>query len=367
MSFITILKYFFLWQVIIVGITLAAPTFLRLQEQNLGGTQGYLENPILKSRANFDGVHYLWIADNDYGFGQHAFFPLYPRLIDFLRPLFNTALASGVIVSSVSFAIGLYFFSRLIRLDYSPPIVKLSVTTLLLFPVSFFFSFVYTEGFFFMLTLLAFYCARTNRWWFAGLFGALASNTRLVGIVLFPALVLEWWRSGKKPKDLVPLLFIPLGLIAFMIYLEKTTGDPYAFLHAQTLFGQGRSESIVLLHQVFWRSLKQVFTVDSASPVYLTVLLEFFTAIVFTLTSIISVFRLRPSYSLFGIATFILPTLTGTFTSLPRYVLVCFPAFILLGLAFSKLDARLRTLFSIFGVVVMFIYLSLFVRGYWVS
>ena len=367
----TLLKYFLLWQAGVVAVTLASPYFLPLRETYLGGgTQGYLSNPLLYSRANFDGLHYLGIAGIGYGYAQQAFFPLYPDLIAKLAPAFAFPVSAGVAVSLASFAIALIFLIKLLSLDEDSGTVRLTILALLFFPASFYFGFVYTEGLFFCLLVMSFYFARTKHWWLAGLTGALAGYTRFIGIFLLPALLIEWWQQGPKARRLIhllPVLGISIGLLVYMNYLQRSTGDPLAFIHVQSLFAQGRSDKIVLLYQVFWRYVKMVATVNRADPLYLTIILEAATGLLFLITSVFSLFRTRLSYAFFNVMAYLVPTLTGNLTSIPRYALVCFPSFLILGRFLKSTHAINRRILAVSASVLFFIFLSLFVRGYWVS
>ncbi|MEK9200350.1 MAG: hypothetical protein AAB909_00070, partial [Patescibacteria group bacterium] len=176
----SIVKYFLLLQLMIVVITLLAPNFLKLDERYLGGsTQTYVENPVLYSRGNFDGLHYTSISSIGYVYPQQAFFPLYPLVIRYLKPVFRDAYLTGTILSLGAYLLAQYFFVKLLRLDFDSQLAKTILLSLILFPTSFFFSFVYTEGIFFLFLVLSFFCARKGQWWLAGLFGALASATRV--------------------------------------------------------------------------------------------------------------------------------------------------------------------------------------------
>ncbi len=377
MKFKQLLKYFLFWQITIVVIFALSGFLLPLKKSDTylgGGITKYLKNPLLNFRSNYDGVHYVLIATHGYNYGQQAFFPFYPSLIKRLQPTIKDPILAGTLISSVSFLIAMYFLSRLIRLDASPAVAKWTIISLLVFPTSFFFTSVYTEGLFFLLVILTFYSARKNRWLLAAIFGALASYTRLIGIFLLPALLVElWWQQNQnliKPRQFayksLLLLIIPLGLLSYMWYLHRTTGDFLAFYNVQPLFLQARSLHITLPYQVMWRYIKMVLTVSRNDFIYLTIWLEFVTAIGFLVLSAISLFKQRPSYAVFSFLAFIVPTFTGNFVSLPRYVLVCFPAFILIGTLLAK-NRKFRYLYLGLSVFLLVIFLSLFIRGYWVA
>lgn len=367
MSTRIILKYFLLWQIAIIIITLLSQYILPLRGTYIGGaTQAYLSNPLLYSRANFDGNHYIGISQTGYGYAQQAFFPFYPHLIHYLKPIFKEPVITGIIISNTAFFFSLIFLVKLLRLDYDESTIKWSIVALLIFPTSFYFSSVYTESLFFFLVISSFYFARTKHWWLAGILGVLASYTRFVGIFLFPALIIEWWQHDKKIKNIIPLLLIPLGLINYMWFLKRSTGDALSFFHVQKSFGQFRSEKIILLYQVFWRYLKMLLTVNRSDPLFLTILLESATGVLFLITSIYSFIKHRLSYAAFNAAAFLIPTLTGSFVSLPRYVLVCFSSFLVFGQIFSK--SRLpRSVYLLVNGALFILFTVLFMRGYWVG
>ena len=369
MKFSLILKYFLLWQVLLLLIVAVSQYILPLRETYLGGaTQAYVSNPLLYSRANFDGEHYIKIAKWGYGYAQQAFFPLYPNLIRNLASTFKNPVISGVLISNLSFLISLIFLARLIKLDYDVNTTKFAIIALLLFPTSFYFGSVYTEGLFFLLAISSFYFARRGRWWLAGILGALAAYTRFIGILLVPALLVELWLQNKNKKilNLIPVLLISLGLLIYMSYLQRTTGDPFAFFNAIKLFGQHKGEKVILLYQVFWRYIKMIATVDRSDPLYFTIWMEFLTGIGFLVLSIYSFIKQRLSYAVFNFLAYIVPTLTGTFTSLPRYVLLCFPSFILLGQLLVR-HPRWRPVIILTSVLLLIALQALFARGYWVG
>src|SRR3989338_6084990 len=77
----------------------------------------------LTALANFDGAHYLLIAKNGYSQYQQAFFPLYPLLIRWLSPLFfNNHLLTALIISNISFLLGLLIFSKYLFLCHAEPV-----------------------------------------------------------------------------------------------------------------------------------------------------------------------------------------------------------------------------------------------------
>lgn len=368
-----IVVIFLIWRVSLLFFAFLGINFIPLREGYLGGgIEIYKNNPLLWGWANFDGVHYLNIAQTGYGLYQQAFFPLYPFLIRWLTPLFfQNYLLSGLAISHLAFVVSLYLLYKLIKLDFEEKIAKRSILYLLLFPTSFYFGSVYTESLFLALVLGSFYAARKKQWLIAGVLGAFASAARFAGIFLFPALFVEWCQEKTESKNediksFLPLLFIGVGLLFYMWYLKRTVGDPLYFIHVQPFFGAERTGGkIILLYQVFWRYFKMIAT-TKLDPLYFAVWLELLAGVLFLGLSIFAYLRLRLSYFVFMVLAYITPTLSGTLSSMPRYVLTLFPGFILLALLAEKYR-WLKIIYPIIGGILLIISTILFTRGYWVA
>lgn len=374
-----IFYFWLIWKISIFAFVLMGIVLLPLQSIHyLGGSiDNYSTNPFFWGWANFDGDYYLKIAVYGYQSLTHSFFPLYPLLAKYLAMPLGTEVSnivvSGLIISNLSFLVSLFVFWKLIRIDYSDKTAFLSLILLLVFPTSFYFGAMYTESLFLLLTLSAFYAARKRIWFLAGFLGMLASATRVVGILLLPALIVEWFQGAKNRKKQssifgpLSLLLIPVGLVLYMFFLQKTTGNPLAFYNELGAFGEQRSGQLVPLYQVFWRYIKMLLGTEFSDPLYLTILVE---ALVGFLTPLLLIWgyirKMRLSYLMFAGLAYLLPTLTGSFSSMPRYVLTVFPLLILLGIFLSERPKLKTPLFIIF-VILLAIETMLFIRGYWVA
>lgn len=339
-----------------------------------GGLEHYSRFPWFWAWGNFDGEHYLSIARQGYGNGEQAFFPLYSLLIRFLSWFrqgdIYAAQFSGLMISNAAFLLGLLGLWKLIKMDFNETTAKISVMLLLVFPTSFYFGSVYTEGLFFALSVWAFYFARRKNWWIAGALGAFATATRFIGIILLPALVAErlWGSKGKRfIWSWLGLAFIPLGLFCYMFYLNQTTGDFLAFFHSLSGFGEQRSTNVVPLPQVFWRYIKIINDIPKNDLLFFAVIVELVTAILFLAASILSFLKLRISYAVYLALGYLIPTFLGSFSSLPRYVLVLFPAFVLFAVILEKRSIFIKLVAIVLSVLLLGITTTMFTRGYWIS
>lgn len=322
--------------------------------------------------GNFDGVHYLRIAKFGYEaqFSQ-AFFPLYPILIK-LFSFGQYYFWSGFLVSNLLFLGSLIVYYKLLLLDFPKQTVLRSVILLICFPTAYYFGSIYTESLFMFLVLSCLYALRKGNFLLAGLLIGLSSATRIMGISLLPVFVYELWLVRKEirvvseafVKAILGLLVLPLGILFYMFFLDVYFFDKVLFLSAQPFFGAERSSwPLITLPQVLFRYLKIFMSVTPVSVTFLNALLEFAMTVGALLLVTVSIKRLRLSYLWFSLACLIIPTMTGTLSSMPRYALMSF-------LAFPILVERAGNNFKIIVVllvVLQVILTAFFVRGYWVA
>ena len=364
------------WRLLLGVVALAAIRFLPYKP-SFPYSDSLLSNlgpRWLTAWANFDGVHYLTIVEKGYfGTGSiQAFFPLYPMLVSIVSRLGINPVLVGVILSTICFGLALVILHKLIQKDWGKKVATRTIILLLLAPTAFFFTSLYTESLFLLLVVLSFYLAREGNFLKAGLVGILAAMTKTIGVLLVPALLVELWQQKKKGVfdkknwgSIVGSLLPAGGLGAYMIYLQKVFGDALLFLHAQPQFGAQREvDKLILPYQVFWRYAKMVATVEPASFTYYTVWLELMSAVVFLGLVIWAFYKTRRSYAVFAALALLVPTLTGTFTSLPRYVLVLFPAFVVMA---QVLSGKKYVLALVISGILLIINTMLFIQGYWVA
>jgi hypothetical protein len=177
-----------------------------------------------------------------------VWYPLYPLLgaivsrVTTLPP--HHALT---LVSAFSIVLASLLFVAFCRRHFaaqalpSPELAALfALGCLLLGPCSIFLYANFTESLF-VLLLVAFLCCLQQRWWWrAAVVAAFASATRSQGVLFGPILALVFllrasnYRLFLRLPLAVVLGFISgLGVLAYMIYLQRTFGDALAFMHAQ--------------------------------------------------------------------------------------------------------------------------------------
>ena len=275
--------------------------------------------------------------------------------------LFGTSQADvtlgGILVSWTAFVLAMIGLYKLARLDVDHESAQRATLLSMIFPFAFFFGVVYTESLFLAATIWAFYFFRT-RWWLpGGVCGALATATRVNGILIWPALAWIAWRSvaggrlapGARGRlsVVVALLLVPVGIGAYSVYIYHLTGHLFEWKNTIELWGYypgGRPwlALIHLVHDVTSRPIVYIATVPNA--IYDT--LNGLTAIVFILAVPIVWLRFGTAYGLLMAANLWLPLSSGLFEGLGRHGSVLFPFFIWVGTLRSRTVIATTLVFS---------------------
>lgn len=304
-------------------------------------------------QSNFDGKNYLAISEIGYTDTDWKFFPMYPHLISTLSKLVEDRVLSGLVLSLCGFGISMWYFIKLLRLDESEEVTKTTFITFLLFPTSLLFGTISTEGIFLMWVMLTFYYARLRQWPLVGVFGMFASYTSFFGILLFPAMLIEAWKNKKSKRDLFWIFFIPLGLWFYSSYVGLVSGNYLKFLNF-------KSEQIVLWYQIVWRYIKNIYLLDFVK------IFELIVGVIFGIAAVATFWKNRLSYAVFGFLVYLIPTLSGTFMSLPRFVLFSFSSFILFGRCLNAYPF-LKWIIWGFEFILLAVFTILFSRGHLMS
>lgn len=312
---------------------------------------GKFDNNFWTSLSNWDGGHYLGIAESGYSEKfQYAFFPLYPLVIRALNQVTQNYLVAAILVSVGSTFLGLHLLYKLVAVDFDKKIAEKAVVALLFFPTSFFLLTAYSEGLFFFLAVATFYLLRQNKLFWATIAAALASATRLVGLAVVVGLLIEVITIRGFNRKNWYLVLAPLGFIIYCILLYKQTGDPFYFITAENYW----QRTLATPGVSFWETLKDISgrEIDLAFAIF---------GVGFAIRS----FRfLPPSLAIYSLLSVGIPLFTPTLSSMPRFLLPVFPIFILV--AFIK-NRFVGLFFQVVSIALLSIFTALFIAGYWVS
>jgi Gpi18-like mannosyltransferase len=329
------------------------------------------QNLLLAVWGRWDAVHYIDIATIGYHGTDMAFFPLYPALIALLGGLIGNHLIAGLVISNAALFFGLLFLYKLVEHEFQRTDARRAIFYISIFPTAVFFSAVYTESLFFMLTVASFYYMRERRWWFAGVIGCFAALTRVEGVLLVVPFAIEWYlvhrgdpRAGLR--HLAPVLFIPLGLGIYMAYLWVLSGDPLMFSHVQANWNRHFAAPWTSV----WNSVHKI-SLALAAPTAVNQqeianqLIELaFTALM--IGALIAGWRkLRPSYIAYMALSILVPMSTSSLMSMQRFALVLFPMFVILAL-WGKQPSANNAIVAL-SLPLLGLFTVLFANWYWVG
>lgn len=311
----------------------------------------------------WDTGHYLRIAAEGYGAAPQdiAFFPLYPMLVhlaDVVLP--GRTLGAALVVSNVAGFFALLVMHRLTRHELGDRVADRTVFYLVAFPTAFFFAAAYNHSVFLLLTAGALYAMRRGAWWAAGGLGALASATRIGGVLLMVPFGYEYLRQRgfawrRVRPDAAALALVPVGLVGFAAYCATRFDDPVAFLHAQQLWHRELSWPGVAL----WRAGVEIVQRPLLGEFAVVNILDLLAALgvgALLVLCVVGPYRLRRDQlwlTLFGIGVIVLPLLLPAtderpLLSMTRYAVDVIPAFLVLGkMGESKAFDRIYLLVAI--------------------
>ena len=321
-------------------------------------------SPFWDAMVPHDSGWYLAIARNGYdvsgavagGRSNIAFAPVYPLTMRYVGRLFGRSPGAfylgGVVVSWLSFAFAMVALYRLAALDLPSRRAERAALLTAIFPFSFFFGAVYTESVFLLFAVLAFYGFRTRRWAIGGICGAVATGTRVTGILMWPSLAWLAWRSIRpSDEDVVAGAVSPStarqraaavaalaaatgGFVAFCAYNYRQTGNPLMWAAALTRWGSGYHPGgqpwlapLALVRAL----LTHPYAFLTSNPMAAYDTLYGVTALLFVAATPIVWRRFGAAYGLFMALNLYVPLSTGTFEGLGRYCSVLFPCFIWLA------------------------------------
>jgi hypothetical protein len=273
-----------------------------------------------------------------------AFFPGYPLL---LRALGGTSDRTfwilAVLVSNAALLGALFAIAAASRaMGASDDDAERAVWYVALFPTSYFFSLPLTESLFLFLSAAAFLAAARQRWPVAGILGALAAATRVIGICLLPALfLLPLQRRQRLSTQQLWLLAIPVSLIAFVTYLYIHTGDPLAFVHAQTLWGRSTAPRFAMAFPNSGLAVSKPWNFVALNAAAATLMI---------VAGIWFLVRRQWSYAAYTLLSAAVPLSSGSLQSMARYALVDFPLFYFLS-DVGRTPMRDRAITAIFVIV----------------
>lgn len=208
--------------------------------------------------VNWDAIWYLKIAAEGYDVPRKCvFFPLMPLLIKITSFVIRDYAWAGIVISNILCFFGSLFFYNLVKDGHGQKTAVIALIFFLAAPTALFYSNLYAESLFFMLSVMVFYFARKKQWLSAAIAAGLASATRNYGILLVIPLLWEYFaeeRTGKSSiiKATGLILVSAFGLLAYSAFLYISYKDPLFFINAQSIW-HGRDKLVLPFTALFTR------------------------------------------------------------------------------------------------------------------
>ncbi len=282
-----------------------------------------------------------------------AFFPVFPLLVRWLSAVSGLSLlTAGAAVSMLTGLLATMAVWMLVRSYAGDKVARRAAILMAVFPGSFVFSLVYSEGLMIALAALSLLAASKDRWVAAGLLAALATATRPDAMVLVGSLGLAAlaaiWRERHWSALAAPVL-APIGFVAYQLYLWAHTGNPQAWFVTER--GGWRS----FLQPSFPLVVLRRFAADPFGNWNNTTVVL---GMVVVAVCLVALALHRPPWPvlLYGVGVIALAIFTTPLSARPRFILDAFPLVVALatatrGISFAVLAVVSTTVLVLLTVV----------------
>lgn len=342
---------------------------------------GITFSDFLEVWKRWDSSHYINIAENGYmgavENGEHiflVFYPLYPWLMRCLSIFISDMRLCGILISTICYGIGCIFFYKMTADEFDANTASLATLAISLFPFGFFFGSVMTESLFFAIAPAFLYYVRKHSWSAVALLGFLACLTKVQGLLLAFAVLIELFDSehgitlvrdrdykGFLRKILLPGCKAATMLFGFVLYLlinYRVEGNPFRFLYYQhNHWSNGFAPIWTTFNYILQHTVTEWFT-STGMALWVPEFLLFFVYI----GGITYGFRrhLRPMYLTYLIAFFLLTYSSSWLISAGRYTLSALPLFMLAGDWLNRHENRKLSILLFSSMLMMIYFIAYF-------
>jgi len=285
--------------------------------------------------ARYDSGWYLQIAEHGYGTppgpgekSEHVFFPLYPLLVAGVsRALSVDAFAAGIALSLLATFASALLFAEEGRRRLGVEGARQALGFLLLFPTAFFLLAMYAESLFLLLALLAFAAVERRRFAAAAAAGLLAGLTRAPAVALCLPLAIAAYdraRARRWPAALLVGAAPAAGVALWVLGIGARFGEPGLYFRLQRAWGRGISPAAGLID---WAAALPRRIANGDVRDHPAFLVDYACALLFLFLAIYQARRRRWADASWTAGALLLPVATWISASVPRYLVVVYPAF----------------------------------------
>lgn len=288
----------------------------------------------------WDAPHYLRLAEVGYVHSSPppntddpffiVFFPFFPLAVHIVAYALRNLVLSALVVSFAASVGAGYFLFRLVALDADESTAWRAVLLLFSFPTAYFLAAPFSEALFLFAVVASVYATRIGSWKGAGLAGAIATGTRVVGIALGPGLLAEVFARKAGVRDNVRrLAWISLtaaGLLTYLAINQIVYGDPLTFIAVQRTHWSNQAAAP-------WQPMKEAIVALMAGGNDPTFTFIYGGRVAGVLVAVpllvLAIRRLRLADVLYRWTALILTLSSSWLISFPRYLLALYPLFMI--------------------------------------
>lgn len=284
----------------------------------------------------WDACWYAHIATNGYQTdGSTAFFPLFPALERAAALFGEHVVIGGMVLSVVAAILALWGIHRIVTEDHGTDAARRSLLLIAIFPAAFFLVAPFSEATFLAAAAWCIERARRGAWRSALVLALIAGAARPVGVFLaLPLLWIAWRRERRAPwgdRATAGLAAVaaPLAFAGYVAYTQSVVGRSMFAASADWTGSAFHPPWDVLRASLEWtgRTGDPLQALDLALLVLCTVLVA------------AGIRRISPELTMYAapqVALLWIRILPTPLTSTSRYLLVVFPAFVVLGLMLER-------------------------------
>lgn len=336
-----------------IGIGIVVALIWQTAMTILGFSLAANSTSLLAHTFGWDSGWYSNIVNNwyDSGDASPAFYPLFPLVVRSIMYVLGTeseVLAAHVInlvalslATAALIKISRHFLGS-IRYQWLPVVFFLAS------PAAFFLHLFYSETFFCAIVFWAYWFALKHRWLPMSLLLGLAMTTRIPSLLFIGLCGLEYlrtynWslRKAFNPKILW-ILIVPIGFIAYALYLFYIRHNALAMFHAYSLpdgwpYHQFNPNVIETAARALYRSTHSLLGFSPfTNSTLVNSLLPCIALITLAATSVYALLKYKSQgkfmpLAVFGVVSGVFFTLNNNVFSVHRYILPCISIYIILA------------------------------------
>jgi hypothetical protein len=253
--------------------------------------------------------------------------PLYPLLIRAGTRLVADPSLAGLLIALLCYCAAVVLLYRRVAATDNDETARRAILYLSLYPTGFIYNSIYSESLFLLLVLLCLHAAEHGRALRAGLSGAAASLTRLSGATLALCVFVELALGAERERrprgvalGVAAAAMISAGWLGYFAYLRRLTGRFWIYFDAQ----QGWHKELVFP----WTALGRAILGEGSPDQHL---LNIAAVALFLPLCVLAARRVRWGETIYLWLGVLVPLCSSYLLGLPRYLMVLFPAFVLLA------------------------------------